>query len=90
VRPSTDLEEDPERLLYKNTLFKATNLLTLPLPTVKLKGEFKHSETNRRYEVTIEDAFVTQDFPGSFYRQPLENGKYPFIATRADARPLAK
>ena len=86
--PAIDLEWDPERLLYKNTLFKTTDLLTLPLPTVKIKGKFKHTETKREYHVTIDDAFITQDFPGSFYRQPLERGEYTFIATRADIRPL--
>jgi hypothetical protein len=44
-------------------------------------------ESERLYEITIEKAFLTQDFPGSFFRRPLEEATYSFIATDAIITP---
>jgi hypothetical protein len=75
---------DDEWGIYNDLFVKTTDLLNRKLPTVRLTGTFEHSETKRRYSVTIDNAFVTQDFPGSFFVQPLASGEYAFIATHAD------
>ena len=78
-----------ERYLFLDSRFALTNLYTLPLPTVTIKGKFKHLESERLYEITIEKAFVTQDLPGSFFRRPLEEATYRFIATDAIISPMS-
>jgi hypothetical protein len=50
---------------------------------VAIKGKFKHLELERHYEITIERAFLTQDLPGSFFRRPLGERTYSFIASDA-------
>lgn len=66
-------------------IFNAENLLDLDrvLPTIEIQGKFKHSETKRRYDVTIPNAFVTQDLPWLLFRQPLGSCHYTFIAAHA-------
>jgi len=80
-------DSDGERYLFLTSTFKLTALYTLSLPTVTIKGKFKHVESERLYEITIEKAFLTQDFPGSFFRRPLEEATYSFIATDAIITP---
>jgi hypothetical protein len=84
---NTKLSRDAERYLFLASTFKLTDLFALPLPTVTIKGKFKHLESDRLYEITIDKAFLTQDLPGSFFRRPLEEASYDFIATDAVISP---
>ena len=82
-------DSDAERYLFLDSRFTLTDLYTLPLPTVTIKGKFKHLESERLYQITIERAFLTQDLPGSFFRRPLEKATYNFIATDATISPMS-
>jgi hypothetical protein len=80
-------DSDAEKHLFLNNRFALTDLYTIPLPTVTIKGKFKHLESERLYEIMIKKAFLTQDLPGSFFRRPLEEATYSFIATDAAINP---
>jgi hypothetical protein len=82
-------DSDAEGYLFADSRVTLTDLYTLPLPTVTIKGKFKHLESERLYEITIERAFLTQDLPGSFFRRPLEEATYSFIATDATISPMS-
>lgn len=75
------------RYLFSASRLKLTDLYALPLPTVAINGKFKHLGSARLYEITIEKAFITQDLPGSFFRRPLKEGTYTFVATDAIITP---
>jgi hypothetical protein len=65
--------------------------LTEPLPTVTInEGTFKHLKSERLYEITIQKALVTQDIPGSFFSQQLQDIQYSFIATDAVISPTER
>lgn len=82
-------DQDARRCLFSASRFKLTDLYTLPLPTVTINGKFKHLGSERLYEITIEKAFITQDLPGSFFRRPLKEGTYTFVATDAIITPTS-
>jgi hypothetical protein len=84
------VELKPDKALRVGLSDEGWATLNRKLPTVRITGTFKHSETKRRYKITIENAFVTQDFPGSFFRQPLASGEYAFIATHANIEMLRR
>lgn len=82
------LDVEQVRKLYQGASFNTGDLLGLPLPTIAIKGKFKHLVSGKRYDIAIENVFVTQDFPGAFYRHPLEEATYSFIATDVTIKPL--
>ena len=82
-------DSDAEGYLFSGSRVTLTDLYTLPLPTVTIKGKFKHLESERLYEITIERAFLSRDLPGSFFRRPLEEATYSFIATDATISPIS-
>jgi hypothetical protein len=77
---------EPDPRLFSSSEVSLTDLYAFHTPTVTIKGKFRHQESERLYEVTIE-AFVTQDLPGSFFTRPLKDATYSFISTDVTIRP---